>query len=137
MPSVKDIDPNRLIAAAAAKLQELPELAPPAWAPYAKTGVHKQRAPEQANWWFLRSAALLRTLALGRTVGVSRLRTRYGGRKNRGHKPEHRFRGSGAVIRTSLQQLEAAGFVRTEKGKGRSITPKGLSFLAKAAKVKQ
>ena len=94
----------------------------------------RERHPQQPDWWYIRSASLLRTLALG-NAGVSRLRTRYGGRKNRGHKPEHKFKASGAVIRTALQQLEAAGLVKTEKGKGRLLTPKGASFLSKAAKA--
>lgn len=133
MPSLKDVDSNKLIGAAAAQLQGV--ITPPAWAPFVKTGVNRERHPQQPDWWYLRSASLLRTLALGRPLGVSRLQTRYGGRKNRGHKPEHKYKASGSVIRTALKQLEAAGLVRTEKGKGRSLTPKGASFIARAAKA--
>jgi len=56
-------------------------------------------------------------------------RPRQGGRKNLGHQPGHKRPASGAIIRKALQQLEAAGLVKTEKGKGRVITPKGQSMI--------
>jgi small subunit ribosomal protein S19e len=57
------------------------------------------------------------------------MRRVYGSRKNRGHKPERKLPASGSVIREILQQLESAGLVKTEKGKGRRITAKGKAFL--------
>ena len=42
-------------------------------------------------------------------------------------------KGSGAIIRKALQQLEAAGLVETVKGKGRVVTNKGRSLLDKLA----
>jgi len=66
-------------------------------------------------------------------VGVSRLRTAYGGRKNRGHAPEHFYKGSGNIIRKALQELEKLGLVE-KTPKGRVITPKGRSFLDNLAK---
>jgi small subunit ribosomal protein S19e len=132
MVSVNDVDANGLIEKAARELEKMEELKPPEWSSFVKTGAHKERPPTQKNWWWLRSAALLRRIYLQET-GVSRLRSVYGGRKNRGHKPEHKYKASGAVLRKILQQLEAAGFVKTEKGKGRTITPKGQSFLNRIA----
>ena len=134
MVSVKEVPSQELIERAAAELQKINEIKPPEWATYAKTGVHKERPPVQENWWYLRSASVLRKLYLGQGIGVSRLRKTYGGRKNLGHQPEHKRKASGAVIRKVLQQLEAAGFVKTEKGKGRIITPKGQSFLNRVTK---
>ncbi|MBI4181952.1 MAG: 40S ribosomal protein S19, partial [Candidatus Aenigmarchaeota archaeon] len=58
----------------------------------------------------------------------------YSGRKNLGHQPEHRALASGKILRTLLQQLEAAGLVKAEKRKGRVITPKGQQFLDQVAK---
>jgi small subunit ribosomal protein S19e len=77
---------------------------------------------------------VLRKISITDSMGVSRLRGEYGGRKNRGHKPEHKFKGSGSVIRKVVQQLEAAGFVRKEKNKGRVVTDKGRAFLSEAGK---
>jgi small subunit ribosomal protein S19e len=134
MASVRDISADKLIGKVAAELQKMEEMKPPEWAGFVKTGVHKERPPIQSDWWWIRAASMLRKLYLNQPVGVSALRREYGGRKNRGHKPEHRRNASGAVIRRILHQLEAAGMVKTEKGKGRIITPKGMSFLDKLAK---
>ncbi|MBI4019795.1 MAG: 40S ribosomal protein S19, partial [Candidatus Aenigmarchaeota archaeon] len=101
---------------------------------FVKTGVSRERPPTQANWWWIRAAALLRRVYLDQQIGVSHLRKKFGGRKNRGHKPEHKYPASGKIIRKILQQLEAAGYVKAEKGKGRSITPKGQQFLDRTAK---
>jgi small subunit ribosomal protein S19e len=133
--TVRDVDAEKLILKAAEELSKMEELRPPAWSPFVKTGVSRQRPPTQENWWNIRQASILRKLYLGQKgVGVSRMRTIYGSRKNRGHKPEHSFPASGSIIRKSFQQLEKAGFVKTEKGEGRLITPKGQKFLNSVAK---
>jgi small subunit ribosomal protein S19e len=56
------------------------------------------------------------------------MRSVYGGKKNRGSKPGKSVKGSGSILRKSLQQLESAGFVAKQKN-GRVITPAGASFL--------
>ena len=96
--------------------------------------MHKERPPMSDEWWYMRTASVLRAVYRLGPVGVSKLRTKYGGRKNRGVKKEHFYKGSGNILRKSLQQLEKAGFVKfAEKGvhKGRIITPKGRAFLDK------
>ncbi len=124
MSLVRDAGADTLIGKVAAKMEGMEQLKSPEWSTLVKTGVHKERPPEQKNWWWIRSASVLRKIYLNNTaVGVSRLRKVYGGRKNRGHKPEHKFKASGAIIRKVLQQLEAAELVKTEKGKGRTVTP--------------
>ncbi len=134
MVSVKDVPSQALIERVAEEMEKISEIKPPEWAAYAKTGVHKERPPTQKNWWYIRSASVMRKLYAGNSSGVNKLRKAYGGRKNLGHQPEHKRPASGAVIRKVLQQLDAAGFVKTEKGKGRSITPKGQSFLDRIVK---
>ncbi len=133
--TLRDVDAENLILKAAEELGRMEELRPPAWSSFVKTGVSRQRPPTQGNWWSIRQASMLRKLYLSQSgLGVSRTRTIYGGRKNRGHKPEHSFPASGSIIRKSYQQLEKAGFVKTEKGRGRLITPKGQKFLNAVAK---
>ncbi len=129
MVSAKDVHSEALIMRTAQELQKMEEMKPPEYAEYVKTGVHKERPPTQENWWFIRSASVLRKVYIGNSVGVSRLRKVYGGKKNLGHQPGHKRPASGSIIRKILQQLEAAGLVRTEKGKGRIITPKGQSMV--------
>lgn len=133
MVSVNDVDAQELIEKIATELEKMEEIKPPEWSQFVKTGVHKERPPTQENWWYLRAASILRRVYLEKT-GVSRLRTVYGGRRRRGHKPEHKYRASGAIIRKALQQFEAAGLVKKEEKKGRTITPKGQSMLNNIAK---
>jgi small subunit ribosomal protein S19e len=132
--NLKEIPADRLIEKAAQKLKGMEEFKPPEWAWFVKTGANKERAPQQADWWWTRAAAVLRKIGLEGTVGTERLRKEYGSRKNRGHKPERKSKASGAVIRKVLQQLEAAGLVSTKKAKGRSLTQKGVSFLTDISK---
>ena len=121
--------PEELIKNAAERMKKIEEIKPPEWSGFVKTGVHKERPPQQEDWWYIRSASVLRKIYIEKS-GVSKLRKIYGGRKNKGHKPEHKYKASGAIIRKILQQLEAADFVKKdEKKKGRIITKKGKDFL--------
>ena len=136
MATMYDAEPQELIIKAAEELKKIPEIKAPAWAPFVKTGMHKERPPADSGWWYVRAASILRAVYRLGPVGVSKLRSKYGGKKNRGVKKEHFYKGSGNILRKSLQQLEKAGFVKfAEKGvhKGRVITPKGKSFLDKIA----
>jgi len=136
MPTMYDADAQELVSKTAEELKKIPEIKPPSWAPFVKTGMHKQRPPVNDDWWYIRTASVLRTIYRLGPVGVSKLRNKYGGKKNRGVKKEHFYKGSGNILRKALQQLEKAGFVKfAEKGvhKGRVITPKGRSFLDKIA----
>ncbi len=132
MTNVFDVDANDLVEFAKEELKKNEALKMPDWALYVKTGRHKERPPEQADFWQIRAAALLRKLYVHGSIGISRLRTEYGGRKNRGSRPEHHYKGSGKVIRVLLQQLEKAGYVKKGK-KGREITPLGMKFLDNVA----
>lgn len=105
------------------------EVNPPEWAVYVKTGSHVERAPMNPDWWYIRSASMLRKLYVKGPIGVSHLRKEYGGRKRRGGKPAHFRKAGGNIIRTILQQLEVAGFVEKTASKGRIASPKGKSLL--------
>ncbi len=134
MVSVREVSADKFIEKAASELEKMNELKPPEWTSFVKTGIHKERPPTQKNWWWVRSASIMRKLHLKQDIGVSRLKKIYGGRKNRGVEPEHKYKASGKIIRNILQQLESAGYVKTEKKKGRSLTPKGKKFLNDIAK---
>ncbi len=114
-----------------------PLLQKPEWADIAKTGMHKQRPPADADWWYYRAGSILLKVHRLGPIGVSKLRTKYGGRKNRGVRPEKFYRGSGNIIRKLLQQLEKTGFLKQEtigNHKGRVLTPKAASLIAQTAK---
>lgn len=133
MKSVYDVQADKVIKKTAERLKDIPEVKAPDWMEFAKSGAHRERPPEQEDFWYTRCASILRKLYLHSPVGVSRLRREYGGAKHRGVKPERFRKGSGSVAREALQQLEKAGFVGHTK-KGRHITGKGKSFLDSAAK---
>ncbi len=128
-----DVKPDVLIRLLSEKLKDYREVKPPEWAAYTKTGVHKERIPDDPDWWYVRSAAILRTLHTDGPIGVERLRTKYGGKKRKGNKPPRFAKGSGSIQRKICQQLESAGLIeRTEKD-GRKLSPKGKSVLDKCA----
>ena len=98
---------------------------------FAKTGQHKERPTIEQDFWFKRAASILRQIYIKGTVGVQRLRTRYGGRKDRGMKPPEFRKAGGKIIRVILQQAESAGLLEKVKGKksGRKLTDKGKNLL--------
>ena len=133
--NVQLVEPMKLIQKVAAYFRENKIIEPPAWAMFAKTGVHKERPPQDPDWWYVRAAAVMRKLYLKGPIGVSRLRKLYGGKHRRGHRPPKFAKGSGAVIRKVLQQLEAAGLVEKYDNRGRVLTEKGRELLEEAAKA--
>ena len=95
MVSIYQVDPNKLIEKLSKELEGFNEIKAPEWAKFVKTGHSRERPPEDINWWYTRFAAVLRSIYKLGPIGVSKLRTKYGGRKNRGVKPEHFYKGSG------------------------------------------
>jgi small subunit ribosomal protein S19e len=89
------------------------------------------RPIEEVDFWHKRAASILRQMYIRGVVGVGRLRTRYGNRKDRGMQPPRFYKGSGKIIRLILQQAEAAGMIEKVKGKraGRQLTKQGRAFL--------
>jgi small subunit ribosomal protein S19e len=128
MTTIYDIPAELLIPKVAEELKKRKEIQPPAWAAFAKAGVHQQMPPEDPDWWFIRAASVLRKLYIDGPVGVQRMRTVYGGKRDRGSSPFQFRKGGGSALRKILQQLEAAGFVVKEKS-GRSLSVAGKSFL--------
>ena len=130
MPTPYDVPANLLIQRLANYLKdEVDQITPPAWASVVKTSSHAQRPPQNADWWFTRCASILRKVYLKGPIGIQRLRAEYGGRKDRGVKPEHARKGSGTIIRKELQQLEEAMLVKSQGNRGRVVTKQGRSLL--------
>ncbi|WP_299962850.1 30S ribosomal protein S19e [Methanoregula sp.] len=128
MTTVYDVPADHIIRRVAEELKKRKEIVPPAWAAFAKTGVHKEMPPEDPDWWFIRVAAVLRRVYVDGPMGVERMRSFYGGNKNRGSRPNKFRKGSGSILRKSVQQLEAAGLVIHDKT-GRRVSPEGMKFL--------
>jgi small subunit ribosomal protein S19e len=113
--------------------ENIPEVKPPTWAMFVKTGSHKEKPPTDPDWWYIRAASILRKLYKNSSpTGLTELRREYGGRKRRGVRPERSVEAPGNAIRKILQQLEAAGLVRRTR-RGRVITPQGKALLDRLA----
>ena len=135
-----------LISALADKLSDSKDIVAPDWSEYVKTGVDRERPPTQENWWTIRAASLLRKVAKQGPIGVTSLAQTYGTVMNNGAGPNTPGVASRHIIRTALQQLEAAGLVEmvatkevdTEEGKqqlysGRKLTSAGQKLLDEVA----
>lgn len=132
MATIYNCDQSELVEKAAEELKKINNMKAPSWAAVVKTGMHKERPPIRNDWWHVRAASVLKRIYVMGPIGVSKLRTHYGGKKNRGYKPEHFYKGSGSIIRKIIQQLEKEGFVKTDlksQHKGRLITARGKKFL--------
>ncbi|MEM5804887.1 MAG: 30S ribosomal protein S19e [Candidatus Aenigmatarchaeota archaeon] len=136
MAALREIDAGKMVKRIAEELKNVPEIKPHKNVMFVKTGVSAERPAMQADFWYLRAAAILRKAYLNGPVGTQRLRTAFGGKRNRGHKPSHHRPAGGKFIRMMLQQLDAAGLIhKVEKPKkGRMVTPKGQKFLEGLAK---
>ncbi len=130
MTTVYDVPVDVLINRLSGYMKEnVREIQPADWAGYVKTGSHVERVPQNPDWWYVRSASVLRKLYMKGPVGVSRLRKEYGGRKRRGVKPAHFAKAGGNILRSILQQLEQAGLAQKDGTKGRVVSGKGRSLI--------
>ena len=133
MTTPYDVPAKDLIDEIARKLQKEKEIFLPEENRYVRTSVTNENPPIEKDWWYTRCASILRKVYINNQIGVERLASEYGGKRDRGSKPYRAMSGSGTIARRALQQLEKAGLVTKIKGKGRSITPKGRSFLDNTA----
>ena len=142
MTTVYDIPADIFNPALAAAMADQKAVSLPDWGQYVKTAVDRERPPTQDNWWYLRTAAILRKVARNGPVGVTHLAQAFGGKKDNGAMPNTPGVASRHIIRTALQQLEEAGLVEkvptkevdTEDGKvqlyaGRRITAAGQKLV--------
>ena len=133
MVTIYDIEPLKLIKRVASILKE-EGLKKPPWVDMVKSGAHRERLPQNKDFWYIRCASILRNAYVNPVVGVGSLRVHYGARKKRGVKPEKHKKAGGKIIRKALQELERLGYIQKSKTKsGRELTPKGRKLLDKVA----
>lgn len=133
MTTVYDVPPGRLIKDMAEAIRSEYKLAPPEWVENVRTGCHTEVEPVEENWWHLRTAAVLRKIYIKGPVGCDRLADMFGGPRDRGAKPNRAVSGSRSIIRDILKQFDGAGLTVNIPGKGRKITPRGVSICNKSA----
>lgn len=118
-------------------LKQFPEIEMPEWAMFVKSGPAKERPIDDEDFWYKRTASILRQIVKKKIVGVNKLRTKYGSKKNRGMRPEKFKKAGGKIIRTILQQTDKAGLTEIAKSvknvrsrkPGRKLTEKGIKLL--------
>ena len=131
---IQDTSIGTILDNVSKELKSIKEISAPEWTKFVKTSPARERPPIESDWWYIRAASILRKLYLFGPIGVNKLRRKYGGKKNRGHKPEKSYIGSGKIIRVILQQLEKAELIektKKESHHGRILTKKGKSLLDK------
>jgi len=146
MTTVYDIPADIFNPALAAAMAENDAISMPDWAGYVKTAVDRERPPTQDDWWYFRTAAILRKVARNGPIGVTHLAQAFGGKKDNGSMPNTPGVASRHIIRTALQQLEDAGLVEKvptkevegEDGKiqldsGRQVTAAGQKLVDNVA----
>ena len=137
MSSIYELNAQEYNLKLAEALKQVAEVKEPEWATLVKSGPAKERPIEDPDFWNKRTASVLRQIYKRGILGVNRLRTKYGSKKNRGMAPEKFRKASGKILRTILQQCDAAGLteiakeikgVRSKKP-GRQLTAKGKEFM--------
>jgi small subunit ribosomal protein S19e len=128
---IYDVPASMLLAEIAKDLKT--KIKQPEFTKYIKTGAHKERAPYNPDWFYTRMASMLYRVYKEGQIGTGALRTYYGGRRNKGVKPEKKVKAGGKAIRLGLQLLEKEGLIKKGK-KGRTITTKGEKYLFQKAK---
>ncbi len=137
MTSVYELNAQEYNLKLADALKKIPEIKEPEWAKFVKSGPSKERPIEDPDFWYKRTASILKQIYKKKIIGVNKLRTRYGSKKNRGFAPERFKKASGKIIRVILQQTDKAGLteiakeIKNVKGKkpGRQLTSKGKELM--------
>ena len=139
MTTYHDVPADLLIGELSARLAEMEAISPPEWSSIVKTGTHGERPPSQDNWWFIRSAAILRKVGKLGPIGANHMAQHFGGPKDRGVKPNRAVAGSRNISRTIMQQLFNAGLIESKMNvagnvnHGKVLTPEGQSLLDSVA----
>ena len=139
MTTYYDVPADLLIGSLSSELQELDQITPPEWAEYVKTGIHRERPPTQDDWWFIRSAAVLRKVGMKGPIATNHMAQLFGGPKDRGVTPTRAAAGSRNVARNVRPQLTAAGLITSKWNLGKTVnfgkilTPEGHALLDKHA----
>jgi len=127
--TVKDVPADKFVVAYAAHLKKEGKIQLPKWTDFVKTGQHKELAPYDPSWFYVRCASIARKIYLRGGTGVGAFRKVYGGSKARGTRQSHFVRGSGAICRAALKELERIKVVEKDPKGGRRITTTGQQAL--------
>ena len=133
--TVKDVPADEFIKACADYLKRQPKFDVPKYHDIVKTGVIKELAPYDEDWFFIRAASIARKVYLRKGTGVGALKKWYGGSDgtHRGTKKAHFQTASGAIIRKAMYELEKLEMMEKTGDGGREITSKGRAEMDRIA----
>eukprot|EP01115_Flamella_aegyptia_P002624 TRINITY_DN136740_c0_g1_i1.p1 TRINITY_DN136740_c0_g1~~TRINITY_DN136740_c0_g1_i1.p1 ORF type:complete len:165 (-),score=61.98 TRINITY_DN136740_c0_g1_i1:54-491(-) len=131
--TVKDVPADAFIKAYAKYLKRSGRVELPKWVDIVKTGVGKQLAPLDPDWYYTRMASMARKVYLYGPIGVGKFTKIYGGSMKQGYRPSHFTRASGSVARSVLHQLENLKVVEKDNKGGRKVTHTGQRDLDRIA----
>lgn len=129
MATAYDVPAGKLLPRLAEELKKVETIKAPEWAAFAKTGRHREKSPMNEDWWAVRSAAVLRKIYIDGPVGSTRIAEAFGGKADRGSKPNKAVRGSRSIARHTIQQLEKSQLIQKDKDGGRVVTGKGRKLV--------
>ncbi|THU51485.1 hypothetical protein C4D60_Mb06t31530 [Musa balbisiana] len=131
--TVKDVSPHEFVKSYSAYLKRSGKMELPEWTDIVKTGMFKELAPYDPDWYYIRAASMARKIYLRQGIGVGGFQKIYGGRKRNGSCPPHFCKSSGAIARHILQQLERINIIEIDSKGGRRITSQGQRDLDQVA----
>jgi len=129
MATAFDVPADKLIPKLAEELKKMETIVPPDWAGFVKTGRHREKSPSNVDWWHVRTAAVLRKIYVDGPIGTTRIAALYGGKADRGSKPNRAVRGSRSISRLTVQQLEKSQLVQKQKDGGRVVTARARKMI--------
>uniref|UniRef100_M4GZZ9 40S ribosomal protein S19 n=1 Tax=Antricola delacruzi TaxID=480319 RepID=M4GZZ9_ANTDE len=130
---LRDVDHHEFVEALAAFFKKSGKLRVPDWVDLVKTGIFKELAPYDEDWFYTRCASVARHLYMRAPAGVKSMRKIYGSRHRRGVRPSHFCAASASVSRKALQALEGLRIVEQDPSGGRRLTSQGRKDLDRIA----
>merc|ERR1719478_142673 len=127
--TVKDVNAAKFIEAFSQHLKRQGKFEIPKWADIVTTGVHKELAPYDPDWLYIRAASMVRKIYIRGGVGTGAFRKIYGGQKRRGTMTNTFQKASGSICRYVLQQLQNLDLIEEAEDGGRKITREGQREL--------
>mmetsp|Transcript_7254 Transcript_7254/g.7951 ORF Transcript_7254/g.7951 Transcript_7254/m.7951 type:complete len:150 (+) Transcript_7254:46-495(+) len=127
--TVRDVEPAKFINAYADVLKNNDKFHVPKWVELVKTGVHKELAPYDPDWYFVRAAATIRKIYLRPGSGVGALAKRFGGGFRRGARPVKHQDSATGIIRAILLALDDLKLTEKTENGGRRVTKIGQQAL--------
>jgi small subunit ribosomal protein S19e len=131
--TLRDVAAADFIKAYGAHLKKTGKMEAPKHVEFIKTGVQKELCPYDADWLFVRAAAVARKVYLNGGQGVGGLARVFGSADRRGTLRRSFQRSHRGLIRHILQQLEKMGIVAKDEDGGRVLTEAGQRDLDRIA----